>query len=437
MQTQKPKLYYDDKGNPKGYRVGITDGVYGICPFCGKPYSAEDINNPNVINFEHILSRFAIKHAIAEKSKFERLESEFMVAVHKDCNEKYGDKLEQNVSRLLNNFNKPRVQLTKKDVDVLFMYFTKIQTFLQYLVGYEQIPDEIYGQEFEKYNEVSRLEVFFVPNHRGVGLYHDFNATDYISPKDRVVQGASFSISDHSCRINFVYNDIVFCFKGSMGAFCKLPEVNSKCYVPLFFAQQKDVTLYGVQEKNIQILRSNMHVPWGIDKFRGLDELSLTGHSFSGLPSSREMQDSIQAAIEKYPGIIPYSQNLAKRLSAGGKPRKIDNGIIFYKEGRVYQVQNENCVDVSDKGFQQLGIGDVYIAYQNISKLPNMSNLRVMNFDCSGNPLVSLVGAPKEVQGDFYCIGCDLLKLKGGPRKVGGVFFFDILTMFRKTCFMK
>lgn len=44
------------------------------------------------------------------------------------------------------------------------------------------------------------------------------------------------------------------------------------------------------------------------------------------------------------------------------------------------------------------------------------------DFDCSGNNLTSLEGAPREVEGSFYCRVNKLTSLKGAPIKVGGDF---------------
>ena len=45
------------------------------------------------------------------------------------------------------------------------------------------------------------------------------------------------------------------------------------------------------------------------------------------------------------------------------------------------------------------------------------------DFDCSGNQLTTLEGAPKEVGGDFYCSGNQLTTLEGAPKEVGGGFY--------------
>ena len=45
------------------------------------------------------------------------------------------------------------------------------------------------------------------------------------------------------------------------------------------------------------------------------------------------------------------------------------------------------------------------------------------DFDCSYNQLISLEGAPREVNDDFYCSHNKLTSLKGAPREVNGNFY--------------
>ena len=61
---EAPQMVYKI-GRPQGYRVGIgIGGAYGVCPFCGKAYTEEDMKDSEIINFEHVYPRFAIKDAI-------------------------------------------------------------------------------------------------------------------------------------------------------------------------------------------------------------------------------------------------------------------------------------------------------------------------------------------------------------------------------------
>lgn len=61
------------------------------------------------------------------------------------------------------------------------------------------------------------------------------------------------------------------------------------------------------------------------------------------------------------------------------------------------------------------------------SGVKSLKNLRIEqvegSFDCSGNKLNSLEGAPQEVTGDFNCEQSELLTLEGAPKRVGMGFF--------------
>ena len=55
-----------------------------------------------------------------------------------------------------------------------------------------------------------------------------------------------------------------------------------------------------------------------------------------------------------------------------------------------------------------------------LTKLPDiLNNIRIGGeFDCSGNNLTSLVGAPSSVGGNFDCSGNNLTSLAGAPKIV-------------------
>ena len=68
--------------------------------------------------------------------------------------------------------------------------------------------------------------------------------------------------------------------------------------------------------------------------------------------------------------------------------------------------------------------GDVNLSDMGLTKLPDLSAVTVNgNFDCIGNRLTSLEGAPKSVGGDFDCAFNELTSLKGAPKSVGGGFY--------------
>lgn len=66
---------------------------------------------------------------------------------------------------------------------------------------------------------------------------------------------------------------------------------------------------------------------------------------------------------------------------------------------------------------------DIEIVNLNLMHLPDLSQIIIEgSFDCRGNQLVDLVGAPKKVLGKFDCSWNNLTSLKGAPKEVGGVF---------------
>ena len=70
--------------------------------------------------------------------------------------------------------------------------------------------------------------------------------------------------------------------------------------------------------------------------------------------------------------------------------------------------------------------GDVVLSKKHMTKLPDLSEVTVEgNFDCSGNNIKSLKGAPKYVGGNFWCDSNKLTTLEGAPQEVGGSFYCD------------
>lgn len=67
--------------------------------------------------------------------------------------------------------------------------------------------------------------------------------------------------------------------------------------------------------------------------------------------------------------------------------------------------------------------GDVDMSNMGLKELPDLSAVTVTgNFNCSGNQLTSLKGAPKSVGGWFNCCDNNLTSLEGATQSVGGDF---------------
>jgi hypothetical protein len=77
--------------------------------------------------------------------------------------------------------------------------------------------------------------------------------------------------------------------------------------------------------------------------------------------------------------------------------------------------------------------GDVVIANTYLKRLPFNFNKVSGIFDCHGNELTSLQGAPKIIGGSFACDNNRLTSLEGSPKKIKGNFFcsFNKLTTLK------
>lgn len=65
----------------------------------------------------------------------------------------------------------------------------------------------------------------------------------------------------------------------------------------------------------------------------------------------------------------------------------------------------------------------VDLSRKNLYSLPDLSSVHVEgDFDCSGNFLASLHGAPASIGGNFHCDDNALTSLQGGPVIVGGTY---------------
>ena len=65
----------------------------------------------------------------------------------------------------------------------------------------------------------------------------------------------------------------------------------------------------------------------------------------------------------------------------------------------------------------------VNLSQLHLDKLPDLKHVKVLGeFNCSGNNLQSLEGAPQYVSGYFNCSNNNLKSLEGAPQYVGGDF---------------
>jgi hypothetical protein len=71
--------------------------------------------------------------------------------------------------------------------------------------------------------------------------------------------------------------------------------------------------------------------------------------------------------------------------------------------------------------FREVYIGDIDLSYRMLKRLPDDLPDEVQGyFNCSYNPIKSLVGCPRIINGNFYARSTCIKTLEGGPRVVTG-----------------
>lgn len=419
MKNKAPELYYDEKGNRRGYRVGISDGVYGVCPFCGKSYTEEDVKNGDV-NFEHIFSRFAAKKAIGEKKVFSKLESEFMVAVHKDCNDKGAAELEKQVSRIINNINKPDVSLTQQDAQILVNYCIKISVFLRYLF----LWDDINGQSIyndEKLDTQSKYEFgkCFYENFdirlrhvdASAGLWWNLNTPEH--DKDKycfMVVLNDIEISFFPFLFSYEYND---------------QRTEKDIFINRFY--DKLILLYGKEYSNNVLRLDYIHrqrLPWKLEK------------KALGFPPMNYKQH-IDVLSGDYDNLFWVPKNYfirQKKLSVISKEKfeeirgfgSLDKGVIFCRNDLLYFVDDNGVLHNMTDLPTNTEIPGIHFQDINLLHFPDISKLKITgDIRIIGGTLESLDGCPEFVAGYFYVWRNKIKSLHGAPKYVGRSFCCD------------
>lgn len=415
MVNHKPELYYDEKGHQKGYRVGISDGVYGTCPFCGKSYTKEDIKDSEYINFEHVYPSFAVRSAMNTEGKFGNLESNFMIAVHKQCNSD-GKILEDNIKTLVKSINKGG-QLKPDHVEKILQYCKKTSVLLRYLIDPEHVTVGLSSDvEKEKsidchlfiarcdylpdtllYENPNLFTVFI----GGIGFY-------YLAQKDAAEELwdslSKYYMFNPTMGIGIVSRNGTL-YRSSQ----KIEEQNKD---DIRYTYYNDGVYYFEprQDVSYEVKTTEFKKPiqWKLQSVP-LDKW-LFRKPLGPLPDSTKLFD-------RDTGVNPLSRT---RLAFNGTYRKnIDEGVVFNQNGELYIYQDgmkyklEYAKRLKSYDLSRLGI----------KKLPDLSKHNVTgNFDCFMNELTSLQGAPKKVGGDFVCEYNKLTSLQGAPQKVGGAF---------------
>ncbi len=404
-KRQAPELIYKD-GIPQGYRVGIgINGAYGICPFCGKAYTKEDIKNPEIINFEHVYPRFAIKNALGmvnrnskdkpkkegekENKKSPKIEANFKVASCKECNSN-GKELEDTIVKLIRSVNTGG-QLKPEQAEKVVRYCEKTSVFLRYLMDWENVPSKKQKTKRAKY-KVVRIRPDSIKKYT---LSYD-NYDDFAL----FVKGLCFAYQEFN-----TYKQ----FKHFMTVSEALDDGPSSITIVLH-----NETLAYVKYKlfdmdycyTVNVLPFDKAIPWKLPERTRWD---LKFNYFLGnLPAFNSGID-----VEENPRANPM---LKKRLSLGEDYRSgIDDDIIFNQNGILYVYQNGIKCKLED--------AEPYVNYflneTGIEKLPNFSERTIQGaFFCNSNKLTTLDGAPKRVNNTFSCANNKLITLKNAPEYV-------------------
>ena len=97
-------------------------------------------------------------------------------------------------------------------------------------------------------------------------------------------------------------------------------------------------------------------------------------------------------------------------------PNNIDIELLKRCTDGTYNINDDGSIDVN---------GDVNLRYRPLTKIPFKFRNVSGGFDCTGNQLTSLEGAPKTVGGGFDCTGNQLTSLEGAPNRVSGGVYCD------------
>lgn len=104
----------------------------------------------------------------------------------------------------------------------------------------------------------------------------------------------------------------------------------------------------------------------------------------------------------------------------------IENGVV--KSGKLTLITGicdfvQISLDELSNYKYPIIFGDIDLSGQNLTKLPDMSNVTLYgDFLCNNNPLKSLKGIPKLVNGKVNCACCNINSLRHMPKYIGDGF---------------
>jgi len=145
-------------------------------------------------------------------------------------------------------------------------------------------------------------------------------------------------------------------------------------------------------------------------------------------PANRSVSERYRKACKEF---IEDKEYIVKRDGENLEMVKWDNKFYFKDNKEFNHIYNSEILP-----FQKQNISSVMNSIKNneinvsvdltnlfLTELPDFTNIKCKySFNCSGNQLTTLEGAPQSVGGDFYCSENQLTTLEGAPQKVDGSF---------------
>jgi hypothetical protein len=153
-----------------------------------------------------------------------------------------------------------------------------------------------------------------------------------------------------------------------------------------------------------------------IDKFKSYDI-----NSFSSSPKET-LNYVVDGTFEIDGNIVNIKGNVNLKFNPKNYKKIINNYRLKYISGNFDCSGNK--LTTLEGAPEEVG-GDFDCSHNNLASLEDAPKKVGGEFNCLGNSLTSLKGAPEKVGGDFDCFGNNLTSLEGAPEKVGGDFICD------------
>ena len=189
--------------------------------------------------------------------------------------------------------------------------------------------------------------------------------------------------------------------KGTMDYLIKMgADVNAKIFGKTMAVWAKELG----DEKAIQFVKENN----GKEEVISKEEAESLGKEFWG-------ENGELKSIDEIKDLVMCGANLGAFIKVYNSIDERYEDTQIWKNLKVEEI-NE-ILEVLPNGY--VIDGNVNLSQKGLEELPDFSNVKVKgNFDCYGNNLTALRGAPSEVGGYFDCSWNKLTTLEGAPCKV-------------------